>query len=191
MALCDWEWSTVETVCAPLHVTTPEFGTDLWSKGRVDTHVKQDLANWYFNLPDCCRSQSFCKPLLSMCTCASDLVPNGRLYHTLDACFRTPPTNIQCENNFARAASSKLATRGRSDHSAQLCAKHILAEMKALHRKDIVHRVKSNSMGETETHDRAISDPVQDESVELDSSSFNFDWTWFFVFCSQIVTWNI
>ena len=107
---------------------------------RVSNVEKQNLADWYVSLPDCCRSTSFCKPLLTLCTSASDLCPNGILHTTLDACFRTPATNIQCENNFARAQSAKQATRGRSDHSSQLCAKHILAEVKALHRKDFIHR---------------------------------------------------
>ena len=88
---------------------------------RVGADEKTELACWYYSLPQCCRPQSFCKPLMSVVDSPSDLCDGGKLYGTLLACFRTPCTNIQCENNFARAQSAKQATRGRSDHSSQLC----------------------------------------------------------------------
>lgn len=100
--------------------------------------AKQSLASWYFNLKPCCRSESFCKPLLQKASAAQDLCPNGRLHGVLVACSRTKNTNIELENNFARAQSIKKTCRGREDHSTQLAAKHLLAEVKLAHSKDIL-----------------------------------------------------
>ena len=153
---------------------------------RVDMTDKESLASWYFNLPHCCRSQSFCRPLLSHAQDSRDLLPGARLSGTLEACFRTPCTNIQCENNFARAQSAKLATRGKSDHSSQLCGKHVLAEMKATHLKD-ARRKAAHAYFPRDGADRSeevepiqdiqhsdSSEPVCPPDVETSNSNFNF-----------------
>ena len=119
---------------------------------RLTDSSHEDLAKWYFNLPPCCRSQSFCEPLLQHVNDPADLCQHGKLHGALESCFRTTPVTIQCENNFARAQSAKQATRGRSDHSSQLCAKHILAEIKALHRKDLQRHIDKSYMADTRSH---------------------------------------
>lgn len=155
---------------------------------RIDITEKESLASWYFSLPTCCRSQSFCQPLLSHAQDSKDLLPGAKLSGTLEACFRTPCTNIQCENNFARAPSAKLATRGRSDHSSQLCGKHILAEMKACHLKD-ARRTAANAYFPKEEDDQV--EPIQDchqtdvGTCHADVGTSNFTWCHSVLVCSQ------
>lgn len=113
---------------------------------QEDFSEKQALATQFFNLPRCCQCESFTKPLLRLASSPSDLLPGGKLFGTIEATARTKITNIEVECNFARANSAKAATRGRQDHSSQLCAKHLLAEIKACHAKDLVRQANQGYM---------------------------------------------
>ena len=109
---------------------------------REHASEKAKLASWYVGLPDCCQSRTFCKPLLALTSNPKELCPGGRLFGVLMAAMRSKNTNIQLEDNFARAQSAKVSTRGREDHSTMLAAKHLLAEIKVLHVKDVLRQAE-------------------------------------------------
>lgn len=159
------------------------------SLGKLcDPHLvdssQRDLAKWYFNLPSCCRSQSFCEPLLQHVHDPADLCRHGKLHGALESCFRTTSVTIECENNFARAQSAKQATRGRSDHSCTLAAKHILAEIKAVHKKDLQRHMDKSYMADTRSLEHAEKTLDSDEPTTSNLNAHNV------ILCYSLTTYR-
>ena len=102
----------------------------------VDTASKERLARWFCNLNECCHCQAVCRPLKRWIQEPQQLL-TGKGKRILEALFQTKNTNIECETNFARAHSAKMATRGRNDCVHQMAAKHFLAEVKHIHRSEL------------------------------------------------------
>lgn len=99
---------------------------------ELSVDFKMKLAEWVVNLPDCCCCSLFMKPLRENLISANDLV-FGEGRRVLEAAFMGTNTNVQVENCFARAASMQRVTRGRSNQTPSLFAKHYLAEIKKVH----------------------------------------------------------
>ena len=97
---------------------------------------KIQLAEWAVKLPDCCCCSLFMKPLRENLISANDLV-FGEGRRVLEAAFMGTNTNVQVENCFARTASMQRVTRGRSNQTPSLFAKHYLAEIKKVHSRTL------------------------------------------------------
>ncbi len=100
--------------------------------------AKQQLADWVMNLHPCCLCDEFLKPLRTIATSSADLL-SGEGHKCLVAAFQTKNVNIEVENNFARANAMQSANNGHTTKSETLFAKHVLAEMKTVHRTCIKH----------------------------------------------------
>ena len=98
----------------------------------VSEGAKVKLARWLLSLRECCLCAGFLKPLRSLVHSVDDCL-YGIGQHILQSAFHGKSTNIEVETNFARAGSMLAATRGRSDKTPSMFAKHVLAEMKASH----------------------------------------------------------
>lgn len=155
---------------------------------------QKGIATSYCNRSACCRSVSFDEPLHLLGATPEDLMLEGRLGQAMSAVFRTKPTNIEAEDNFSRAQSAKMATRGRSDSLPQFAAKHILAELKQLHRKDFMRAnagsylardsnlvpVEANTVFGEESRPSAVAvshvDAGSERPQPVQSSTSNIDW---------------
>lgn len=73
-----------------------------------------------------------------------DLLPGGRFEGVIRLLSITKVLNIEIEDNFARAAAMRRAGAGRpySQHGAG--AKHVLAELKAMHLKSVRKAIAKN-----------------------------------------------
>lgn len=100
---------------------------------------KRQLADWVMNLPECCQCEEFLKPLRTIVHSSHDLL-SAEGYECLVAAFQTKNVNIEVENNFARANAMQTANNGHTTKSETLFAKHVLAEMKTVHRTCIKHQ---------------------------------------------------
>ena len=119
---------------------------------RLDPQEKQVIARWFYNRSRCCLDVAFSKCLRDKMQTAEDVLPNGRLYGVLQLAFTGKNTNIETENNFARAARARAATSGRNVVSTNMCSKHVLAEAKRYHLLDIQARlpeVRQNECGDS------------------------------------------
>lgn len=96
---------------------------------------KKSLSEWFCGLQDCCLDTAFGVPLKAQLESPADLMPTGKRYMLLQACFQSKNCTLETENNFARLQSMKRATRGRSDIASSLAAKHLLSEIKLSHLK--------------------------------------------------------
>ena len=96
---------------------------------------KKHLSTWFWNLPRCCLCEALCQPLKALVHSESDL-RLGYGLKLLQAIASTKTTNIEVENNFARAGAH-TAGRGRNEFVQGLSAKHVLAEIKLLHRRSL------------------------------------------------------
>ena len=83
------------------------------------------------------------KPLKHIILDEHDLL-EGLGRDILTAAFQCKNINIEIENNFARIAKMKAAGHGKSDKSSHLFSKHLLAELKALHRSCLSHANQSD-----------------------------------------------
>lgn len=102
---------------------------------RTNERYKRRLAQWFLDLPDCCQCSSFLKPLGALKLTQDDLLEGcGR--SILHAAFHCKNTNLEVEDNFARAVSMKGACRGKTDKSHTMFSKHLLADLRAAHLKD-------------------------------------------------------
>ena len=97
--------------------------------------AKQRLSTWFWNLPRCCLCQALCQPLKDHVASERDL-RLGSGVKILQAVASTKTTNIEVENNFARAGSHSTG-KGRNEFAQGLSAKHVLAEVKLLHRRSL------------------------------------------------------
>ncbi|CAE7803730.1 unnamed protein product [Symbiodinium sp. CCMP2592] len=112
----------------------------------VDEDVSMDarrvIAHWFVNTcGDCCLDAAFSKLLHSKCSGADDLLPDGSLHGVLQLAFCGKNTNIEAENNFARA---QKAAQARTSLSTSMAAKHVLSEAKRCHLSDITSRVPAS-----------------------------------------------
>ena len=100
----------------------------------IDNADKRMLAQSFLRLPRCCCCMAFCSPLRDLVDNVHDLL-NGIGAKALQSLASTKVTNIEVENNFARAHSSKLTGRGRNEFVSSMAAKHLLSEIKLQHLK--------------------------------------------------------
>lgn len=102
----------------------------------IDIAEKCQLARWFLSLPRCCLCAGVGQPLRDLVTTEDDLL-TGVGAKILQSIGSTKITNIEVENNFARAHSSQVTGRGRNQFFGSLAAKHLLSEIKLQHRKTI------------------------------------------------------
>ena len=122
---------------------------------------KNGMAKWFLELKECCLCSAFCVPLKRVATDETDMI-EGKSNKVLQAAFQTKNTNIECETNFARAHSAKMATRGRNDFVQNMAAKHLLAEIKHCH-KQFLERVRDG--GEPSTPANIPLGPVDGNAI--------------------------
>ena len=95
--------------------------------------TKIDVANAFLNLPECCLSSAFTKPLRRRVRTIDELLPGGKYEGLLRGAFQGLPCNVSVEDNFARIKSMQKTGRGRRDFNYTLCGKHLLSEVKNAH----------------------------------------------------------
>ena len=110
---------------------------------RTSEAGKRRIADWVLNCPECCQCKAFIKPLRALCSTPNDLMC-GLGFKVVYAAFHTKNVNIEVENAFARVSSMAAATRGRSDRSSSLFAKHLLSELKSIHRNAVQRETKQS-----------------------------------------------
>ena len=110
----------------------------------LSTDVRRVIAHWFVHTcGECCLDSSFSKTLHSKCSKTEDLLPNGSLYGVLQLAFCGKNTNIETENNFARA---QHACQARTSQSTSMAAKHVLCEAKRYHLLDVTSRLPANAV---------------------------------------------
>ena len=90
-------------------------------------------ATWFMNLESCCLDVGFGQPLREWANSAEDLLPHGRYHTLLKGAFQGHPFNVEIEDSFARVKNQQQTTRGRSELSHNVSAKHFLSEFKMAH----------------------------------------------------------
>lgn len=100
-------------------------------------------------LKPCCLERFFAKPFVNDVEEISDILPPSNLFDQLCTAFRCKVSNMEIENNFARA----LKMNKTNPHNiTSLVAKHVTAELKLGQRRLIHH----NSHGEDHSQDPGI-----------------------------------
>lgn len=89
-------------------------------------------------LEPCCCNSWWTTPVKERAKETADLMPGGSCTALLKAMFNGKIFNIEVETNFARMESMKRVGRGRSDLASSLSAKHILAEAKLGHVRELL-----------------------------------------------------
>lgn len=110
----------------------------------VVSEEKRELASWFMALPRCCLDAATSYPLREIIKTEWDLL-HGCGVKILQSICSTKTTNIEVENNFARAHSSKMTGRGRNEFVQSMSAKHLLSEIKLHHRKTVERAHKNGS----------------------------------------------
>ena len=158
----------------------------------VDPSVSEDrklsIARWFLGLSQCCLCTAFCQPLKAKAQDERDLL-EGPASKLLQASFQTKNTNIECETNFARAHSAKMATRGRNDFVHTMAGKHFLSEIKLSHKVSLERNLLNSaaSADPEDSHDtpQAVAGPS--ESTWLDTVLiFLFFWVSFLQICKKM-----
>lgn len=91
--------------------------------------------------PPCCVERYFARPFLDSIDDPSDILPPNQRYQELCLAFRQKVSNMELENNFARAAKMNQS----NPHSiSSMCAKHITSELKLAQRR-LLNRADSGS----------------------------------------------
>ena len=136
-------WCCVIGVGHLLHRLVEPYQRLPWALARlVDKRCrdadKAAIAAWFMGLHDCCLDEGFSAKVRRMATGGSvDLLPGGRLHLQLKSSFHSKNTNMTVENNFARAQTAQCVARGNSGQASSLSARHMLAECKRLHVRDV------------------------------------------------------
>ena len=102
---------------------------------------KQVIANWFMKRSRCCLDAAFSRGLRDRARTEDDLLPGGSLYGVLELAFTGKNTNVETENNFARAQKAQRTGQGRSVLSTSMAAKHVLSEAKRYHLLDVESRL--------------------------------------------------
>ncbi len=142
----------------------------------IDSAEKHKLAQSFLTLPKCCCCMAFCSPLRDLVDNIPDLL-DGIGAKALKSLASTKVTNIEVENNFARAHSSKLTGRGRNEFVQSMAAKHLLSEIKLQHLKSI-RRAPANGQSVSPSMSPLpleATDPVKDEEPTEHTELAAFD----------------
>ena len=94
----------------------------------------------FFQMKDCCLEDGAAIGLRNEFADEdpSDCLQCGsRFIQALVMCFTSKVTNVEIENNFARASSSRQYLRGKRHSSGTMVSKHILQELKQQHLKSL------------------------------------------------------
>ena len=146
-------WTLIAAIAETHHrLIEPYLTIPLSLASLIDPEVsdakKEEVSRHFLQLPPCCCCQAVCLPLRRMATDSESLI-RGSCSHVLESIFATKNTNIEVENNFARAHSAKITSRGRNDYLPSLASKHILAELKTCHRISLERKATTS----TQHHD--------------------------------------
>lgn len=100
---------------------------------RLDEQKRVLLAEQFIALPACCKDELFSQPLLNDLQEAGGptaMLPTHAFHHDVVLSMRAKISNIEIENNFARASNARTALRGRHHNISSMAAKHVTAEGK-------------------------------------------------------------
>lgn len=114
----------------------------LVDKSRSEPERVQ-IADQLLAKPRCCVESNFAQPVLDevrQCGGSRVFLANSALYQDLESSLRMKVSNLEIELNFARASSMRTAMRGRAHSICSLTAKHVGAEMKLSHRRQLFKR---------------------------------------------------
>ncbi len=100
-------------------------------------------------LKPCCLERFFVRPFVNDVEDISDILPPSKLFDQLCLAFRCKNSNMEIENNFARALKMNKAN---PHNITSLVAKHITAELKLGQRRLMQH----NSHREDHSEDPGI-----------------------------------
>ncbi|CAE7556732.1 unnamed protein product [Symbiodinium necroappetens] len=103
----------------------------------IDASLLNELASWFMKLPDCCLNGWFGHAIRARVSDETDLLPGGKCQMLLRGLYNCKTFNIEVENNFARMQSMKRVGRGRLDLAHNLASKHVLAEAKLAHVREL------------------------------------------------------
>lgn len=98
------------------------------------------IAERFLQMKPCCVDQCFGQPVLKSMRVAGgsqSIVPPNPFHGDLVLGLRTKVSNIEIEDNFARASSSRCAMRGRNHNASSMTAKHVTAEAKLMLRRQV------------------------------------------------------
>ena len=103
----------------------------------LDREAKLNLVKQFRRAKEEKLDVGFSLRLRSAVNSVDDLLPGGRFEGVIRLLSITKVINVEIEDNFARAAAMRRAGAGRpySQHGAG--AKHVLAELKAIHEKGV------------------------------------------------------
>eukprot|EP00439_Symbiodinium_sp_Y106_P068934 s1213_g11.t2 len=103
----------------------------------IDESRLSELASWFVKLPTCCLNDWFGHAVRAHVSDETDLLPRGKCQTLLRGLYNCKTFNIEVENNFARMQSMKRVGRGRLDLAHNLASKHVLAEAKLAHVREL------------------------------------------------------
>ena len=95
--------------------------------------LRRGVATEFISLKPCCLSDHFGKPLRGLIQSEEDVLPGGKHFLLIKACFQGFPFNISVENAFARLKNNQKTSRGRNTTTRNLCANHVISEAKKVH----------------------------------------------------------
>jgi hypothetical protein len=106
----------------------------------LDADVPEDqrvsVADDFKQLSKCCREVGVCEPLHAIATgsVAEVMVrPDSRFFRIILVLFSNKVTNISCEDNFARASTTRQYMHGNFHHISTMTSKHCAAELLYVH----------------------------------------------------------
>ena len=129
MSSCAWKRLARKHLCYPWKLAIVLDAT-------CPRHVKEACLDDFFSKSMCCLEPGACQDLhkrFSECGVGHCLATGSDFMRAALLAFSSRTTNVQLENDFSRATSSRAYLRGKRHSASTMTCKHVLAEMKKQH----------------------------------------------------------
>jgi hypothetical protein len=117
---------------------------------RLGATEHERIATAFTKAPSCDLDYAFSQRLQSVTTAPADLQRHGKHFGVVDTMSLQKVVNVQCEDNFARAAAMRGVMRGKTGTMAGHASKHVLAEVKVAHVKASTDNKKRRALADAE-----------------------------------------